>query len=282
MTKLVAHARGNAIAYLALFVTLGGTSYAAVVLPAGSVGARQIHNHSITPVKFDRTTIGGSVRYWARIGASGQVVASRPRVRVVVWYSRSDRLFAGGTISWGKPIPSGCFSLATVESYPAPAYVSAVTVNGERWTGDAGSPCRVIAPAGRRCGHLSAAVTPGTCMAMDRSYRGSRRLILTQAATIAAVVVFAATLVCSPTARANESVTACGPYANHVFQHAAVFGISAAGTCPNPPDSGGGMEVLSNGNDIPAGTRAYWQATAPSGLAIVGASVPVVRLNRTA
>ena len=131
MTKLVAHARGNAIAYLALFVALGGTSYAAVVLPAGSVGARQIHNHSITPVKFDRTTIGGSVRYWARIGASGQVVASRPRVRVVVWYSGPTALYAGGVISWGEPIPSGCFSLAMVESYPHVAYVSAVTVSSK-------------------------------------------------------------------------------------------------------------------------------------------------------
>ena len=111
-------------------------------------------------------------------------------------------------------------------------------------------------------------------MAMECSYRGFRRVIATQAAAIVALIVFAGTLVCSPTARANESVTVCGPYANHVFQHAAVFGISAAGTCPNPPDSGGGMEVWSNGNDIPAGTRAYWQATAPSGLAIVGASVP--------
>ena len=130
MTKLVAHARSNAIAYLALFVALGGTSYAAASLPAGSVGARQIQNHSITPVKFDRTAIGGSVRYWARIGAGGQIVASRPRVRVVVWYSGPTDYFAGGVISWGKPIPSGCFSLATVESSPAPAYVSAVTVNG--------------------------------------------------------------------------------------------------------------------------------------------------------
>ena len=42
MTRLVAHARRNAIAYLALFVALGGTSYAAFSLPAGSVGARQL------------------------------------------------------------------------------------------------------------------------------------------------------------------------------------------------------------------------------------------------
>ena len=34
--------RHNVVAYLALFVALGGTSYAAIRLPANSVGARQI------------------------------------------------------------------------------------------------------------------------------------------------------------------------------------------------------------------------------------------------
>ena len=99
-------------------------------------------------------------------------------------------------------------------------------------------------------------------------------MIAALAATTAALSVFAGGVVFSSIARANESVITCGPYANHVFQHAAAFGISTGGTCPNPPYSGGGLEVWSNGNDIPAGSRADWQATAPSGLAIVGASVP--------
>jgi hypothetical protein len=34
--------RKNLIAYLALFVALGGTSYAAVSLPGNSVGTRQL------------------------------------------------------------------------------------------------------------------------------------------------------------------------------------------------------------------------------------------------
>ena len=51
MTRFLSHLKSNAIAYLALFIALGGTSYAAVSLPAGSVGARQIKNHSITPVE---------------------------------------------------------------------------------------------------------------------------------------------------------------------------------------------------------------------------------------
>ncbi len=42
MTRALNHLKSNAIAYLALFVALGGTSYAAVRLPAGSVGARAL------------------------------------------------------------------------------------------------------------------------------------------------------------------------------------------------------------------------------------------------
>ena len=43
--------RKNAIAYLALFVALGGTSYAAINLPAGSVGTRQLRAGAVTAVK---------------------------------------------------------------------------------------------------------------------------------------------------------------------------------------------------------------------------------------
>jgi hypothetical protein len=43
--------RKNPIAYLALFLALGGTSYAAVELPANSVGARQLRNGSVNNAK---------------------------------------------------------------------------------------------------------------------------------------------------------------------------------------------------------------------------------------
>jgi hypothetical protein len=130
MNKIVQHVRRNVIAYLALFVALGGTSYAAFKLPAGSVGARQIKNHSIAPVKFDRSAIGGSVRYWAKISATGKILASSPAARVISWYSGPTALLAGGLITWGKAIPQDCFSLANVERFPAPASANAVTVSG--------------------------------------------------------------------------------------------------------------------------------------------------------
>jgi hypothetical protein len=47
----------NATSLVALFVALGGTSYAAVKLPANSVGSTQLRNHSITVRKIDRQAL---------------------------------------------------------------------------------------------------------------------------------------------------------------------------------------------------------------------------------
>ena len=144
MLKTLTFIRHNAIALLALFVALGGTSYAAFSLPAGSVGARQLRDHSITPIKFDRTAIGGFVRYWARIDAAGKVIASRPRAKVVAWYSSPTGPYSGGIVRWGKPIGTGCFSLATIESFPQAHYASAVTVPG---SGGVGTQVRIATSA---------------------------------------------------------------------------------------------------------------------------------------
>lgn len=84
MIGLWAHARSNAVGYLALFVALGGTSYAAVSLPDGSVGNRQLRNHSITPVKLDRSAIGGPGQAHA---GTAYVIVSRtwtPRASAIV------------------------------------------------------------------------------------------------------------------------------------------------------------------------------------------------------
>ncbi len=113
MKRIVQHLRVNVVAYLALFAALGGTSYAALRLPADSVGTRQIKNHAVTPIKLDPKTIGATVRYWAIIdnvpGSGEQVTASRPRARVTGWDSSSDT----GAVSWGRPIAVKCFGLGT-------------------------------------------------------------------------------------------------------------------------------------------------------------------------
>jgi hypothetical protein len=109
MNRIVRHLRGNAVAYLALFVALGGTSYAAISIPANSVGTRQLKNHSVTPIKLDPSKIGASVRAWAVIQGGTKVIAARPRARVVGW----DPTFAAGTVSWGSSVTKSCFPLAS-------------------------------------------------------------------------------------------------------------------------------------------------------------------------
>jgi hypothetical protein len=48
---LLRHVARNAVAYVALFIALGGTSYAALRLPANSVGNKQLKNGAVTAAK---------------------------------------------------------------------------------------------------------------------------------------------------------------------------------------------------------------------------------------
>jgi hypothetical protein len=54
---MLAYLRSNAIALLALFVAIGGTSYAATQLPAGSVGTKQLRNGAVTAAKVRKGSL---------------------------------------------------------------------------------------------------------------------------------------------------------------------------------------------------------------------------------
>ncbi|MGA2014797.1 MAG: hypothetical protein ABSH51_30315 [Solirubrobacteraceae bacterium] len=145
MTKLLAHARQHSVGYVALFVSLAGTSYAAVKIPTGSVGNPQLKNHAITPIKLDPNTIAGYMRDWVQINAQGQIVASRPAARLITWETTGAG--PGGLIGWSQPIPAACFALATtttqggVLSYASAQLASAGAKN------DAGTYVLLSAPA---------------------------------------------------------------------------------------------------------------------------------------
>jgi hypothetical protein len=47
----------TAVAYLALFVALGGTGYAAITLPANSVGTKQLKKRAVTGKKIRRNAV---------------------------------------------------------------------------------------------------------------------------------------------------------------------------------------------------------------------------------
>ena len=53
--------RRNAIAYVALFVALGGTSYAASELPANTVGTRQLKDGAVTNAKVRAHSLSNRV-----------------------------------------------------------------------------------------------------------------------------------------------------------------------------------------------------------------------------
>jgi hypothetical protein len=130
MSRALHHLKSDAVAYVALFVALGGTGYAAFSLPPGSVGTRALKNHSVSAVKLDRGSIAGYVRDWARIDSQGRLTSSRPRAHVVVW--RNSGPEPGGLIEWDRPIPSACFALATTEILPQAtvSYSSAQVASG--------------------------------------------------------------------------------------------------------------------------------------------------------
>lgn len=54
-TRIRSLFRHNAVAVLALFVALGGTSYAAIKLPANSVGSKQIKKQAVTYSKLSKS-----------------------------------------------------------------------------------------------------------------------------------------------------------------------------------------------------------------------------------
>jgi hypothetical protein len=125
MRRATSHLRANAVAYLALFVALGGTSYAAVNLPANSVGNRQIRNHSIDPDKLNPRYIRGSIRIWASVAASGRVVAGGRGVKVVPQGSvAGDYLISPARQSIASP--RRCAAVASVDdTSPLPGYAEA-------------------------------------------------------------------------------------------------------------------------------------------------------------
>jgi hypothetical protein len=134
--KTLTFIRHNAIALLALFVALGGTSYAAFSLPAGSVGTSQLRNRAVTSRKLakravtaanlDPKSIAGHIADWAQIRADGDVTASRPRATV----SMTDPTRGLFRLSWNRSIPAGCVAVANPTNVPTVAGAANASVSG--------------------------------------------------------------------------------------------------------------------------------------------------------
>lgn len=84
----------------------------------------------------------------------------------------------------------------------------------------------------------------------------------------------AALLICCPFSRANETVQVCGSqYANNVFAPIAVPGITPGAECPASDYTLDGIDLFANGSPrLAQGQSGRWQALAPTGLELVGAT----------
>jgi hypothetical protein len=111
--RAIRHGRGHVVAYVALSVSLlslAGASYAALELPAGSVGAMQIRNHSITPVKLSPRSFAGSVRHWATVSETGRVAEASSS-------AHSKRAGNIVSVNWGDRFSDRCVAVATVHAF---------------------------------------------------------------------------------------------------------------------------------------------------------------------
>ncbi len=92
------------VAALALAVALGGSSYAAIKLPRGSVGTRQIKDRAVTPKKLSK------LEAWHVVGAPGQPAfsanwsSSAPAVKVSFRKDRDGLVHLRGTATRGMDV----------------------------------------------------------------------------------------------------------------------------------------------------------------------------------
>jgi hypothetical protein len=118
VTRIIDFLRHNAIAIAALFIALGGTSYAAVAIPTNSVGTRQLRNGAVTRAKL-ASGIGGEVFAVTELNTTGGVVTSTPKnVKVEDWRVNTPGLVnEGGIIYYPHQIPSSCLPIAMPNSF---------------------------------------------------------------------------------------------------------------------------------------------------------------------
>jgi hypothetical protein len=135
MTQVVNHLKTNLVAYLALFVALGGTSFAAVNLPTGSVGSKQLRNGSVTapklakgavmPANLNATAIAAHIAMWAKISSDGRIVSASPKAAVTPFATPGVE-----RVTWQRAVSSRCLALANAANVAPLTTVGSANVSG--------------------------------------------------------------------------------------------------------------------------------------------------------
>jgi hypothetical protein len=158
-TTFRSHLRHHLVAYLALFVALGGTSYAATRLPTDSVASEQIVNGSIQAVDLAnqaRTVLesGETLRGNFSLGGGstgGHDYATDSISFVFTLPSAPQAHF----IAWGKAAPAACpGTLALPKAAPGHLCVYEAEPTGNIDTTGIGDPVTDTAAAANRYGAI--------------------------------------------------------------------------------------------------------------------------------
>jgi hypothetical protein len=137
------------ISLIALFVALGGTSYAAIAtLPANSVGTVQLKNRAVTSSKINATGLAIEPEAWHEIGAPGQpafqsgwVNESTTFTTAAFYKDPFGRIYLKGYVKGGTGLDSTIFTLP-------PGYRPSKNVCESTWAAGAASYICVVASTG--------------------------------------------------------------------------------------------------------------------------------------
>ena len=107
LRRISSHARGNAVAYIALFVALGGTAVASsLALPANSVGTPQLKNGAVTGGKVAKATLTGATIKAATLGTVPSSTTAGNAAKLGGHAPASFQARVGGTCTSGSAIAS--------------------------------------------------------------------------------------------------------------------------------------------------------------------------------
>jgi hypothetical protein len=94
----------NLMATIAVFIALGGASYAAIRLPRNSVGTKQLKKGAVTPAKFSAATKAALAGRAGPAGPTGPRGEAGPRGPSNAYYaSNNDQALHAKTISLNVP-----------------------------------------------------------------------------------------------------------------------------------------------------------------------------------